>query len=226
MLAMFRFSASLIVCFLFFSSKMINAQTHVIEPVFNKNENLVYQFIETRFNQNANGYFSFLMYDTTYMIFKVKEVNDSMTYLDFNHADYFKDGKPFIDESNQKDLFKTETYKIALNKKGEFVELLNWEFFAALLIDNLKIDFLQNKIDSNTLKLYYIQYHNQAVVEEVVIPRLIELFSYFGKTYTEGKSQSVNKSIINPFGGEAIEKTCNFSIYKNSNFKNSVFFER
>ena len=33
---------------------------------------------------------------------------------------------------------KTETYQIALTPKGEFIELVNWEFFAQVLIDNIK----------------------------------------------------------------------------------------
>jgi hypothetical protein len=214
-----------LVCLFLYSGKTINAQTYSFIPSFKKNEKLVYQEIETKFRQNNNGYYTFLMYDTTYMIFNVVDVNDSMTIIEYNHADYFKDGKPSIDESNQKDLFKTETYRIALNNKGEFIELINWEFFAALLIDNLKIDFLEKKIDSNTLKMYYVQYHNQAVVEEVVIPSIIELFKYHGQTVTESISQNMAKEILNPFGGDPIEKSCSFKLYKNNNFKNSVFLK-
>ncbi|MDP2176646.1 MAG: hypothetical protein Q8K70_12120 [Bacteroidota bacterium] len=200
-------------------------QTIDFFPSFKKNEVLAYQFVETRFRQNLNGHYSFLMYDTTYMLFKVKDINDSNTVLEFKYADYYKNGQGLYDEINQHDLFKTQPYLISLDPKGEFIELINWEFFAALMIDNLKVDYAQKKIDSNTLKYFYIQYHNQEIVEKAVIPKVIEMLAFFGKTYTEGVSYNVAKEVVNPFGGSPIEKSCSFVLNKLPGFKNSMVFK-
>ncbi|MEX0595623.1 MAG: hypothetical protein WD512_03910 [Candidatus Paceibacterota bacterium] len=74
-------------------------------PSFKKNEVLAYQIVETRFRQNLNGHYNFLMYDTTYFLFKVKDVNDSNTVIEFKYADYYKNGQGLYDEINQHDLF-------------------------------------------------------------------------------------------------------------------------
>ena len=58
-------------------------------PVFKTGDKLVYQLIETKFKQNNGGYYLYLMYDTTYMVFNVKEKNDSQTLIYLNYADGF-----------------------------------------------------------------------------------------------------------------------------------------
>ena len=216
--------------FILFSVSSLSAQTteEIIKtdfvPQFKTGERLVYQLVETKFRQNVNGHFTFLMYDTSYMVFKVKEVSDTLVLIDFNYSDYFKNGIFSNDEMNKFNFLKTETYQVALTPKGEFVELVNWEFFAQVLIDNIKKEYQANLLDSNTLKYYYINYHNQEIVEETVIPRVIEFLEFFAQSYSTDKTYSIAKEIVNPFGGEPIQKSVPFRLTQKPTFKNSMFF--
>jgi hypothetical protein len=79
-------------------------------------------------------------------------------------------------------------------------------------------------LDSNTLKYYYINYHNQEIVEETVIPRVIEFLEFFGQSYSTDKTYSIAKEIVNPFGGEPIQKSVPFRLTQKPTFKNSMFF--
>jgi hypothetical protein len=98
--------------FILFSVSSLSAQTteEIIKtdfvPQFKTGERLVYQLVETKFRQNVNGHFTFLMYDTSYMVFKVKEVSDTLVLIDFNYSDYFKNGVFSNDEMNKFNFLK------------------------------------------------------------------------------------------------------------------------
>lgn len=188
-----------------------------------KNDRLVYRVAETKFRQNMQGVYSFLLYDTTFMLFHVRDENDSMLFIDLNYADYFKNNAIETDEINKNDLLKTETYQMAFTKKGQFIELINWESFASLLIQNLKNDYLTQKIDSLTLKYYFLEYHKQRYVENLLIPRAIELFEFNGEILNNVDTFKITKILKNPFGGNDLLKTNDIKFYTDSKFKNSIF---
>ncbi len=191
-------------------------------PNFKKGERLVYQIVETKFKQNPNGHYLFLMYDTSYLVFNVTEKNDSQTLIDFNYADAMIDGKVYNENNNY---LRTETYKLVLSPKGEFIELSNWEFFASVLIQNTKILYANRGIDSNTLKYYYLFYHSQENVEKTVLPRVLELFDILGETYHLETNYSLAREMVNPFQGNNLLKSCSFKPFKTAAYPNSVFFE-
>lgn len=188
-----------------------------------KNDRLVYRVAETKFRQNMQGAYSFLLYDTTFMLFHVRDENDSMLFIDLNYADYFKNNAIETDEINKNDLLKTETYQMAFTKKGKFIELINWESFASLLIQNLKNDYLTQKIDSLTLKYYFLEYHKQRYIENLLIPRAIELFEFNGVILNNVDTFKITKILKNPFGGNDLLKTNDIKFYTDSKFKNSIF---
>lgn len=195
-------------------------------PQFKKGERMVYQLVETKFRQNPNGHYVELMYDTSYMMFNVTEKNDSQTMVDFRYADAIINEQPYVEPlpKNIPNKLKTETYKLVLDNKGEFIELSNWESFRTILVDNLKLSYLTRHLDSNSLKYYYMFYQQQDNVEKTVIPRVLELFDIFGKTYQLENTYSLAREIVNPFGGQNLLKSCPFRPFLDSRFPNSVFF--
>ena len=193
-------------------------------PSYKKGDRMVYQLVETKFRQNFNGFFYYLQYDTSYMVFNVTDKNDSQVLMDFNFADAIINGKSFNDPSTQSNFLKTETYKLVFTNKGEFVELSNWELFASILIQNIKLSYRNQTIDSNALKYYYLYYHDQEKVEYAVIPRVLELFNIAGDSYNLETTYSLAREIVNPFGGNNLQKSCMFKPYKEAKYPNSVFF--
>ena len=219
------FSASLFV----YSSLVAQEQMPVIDftPSFKSGDRLIYQLVETQFRQNANGHYLYLMYDTSYMVFNVKERNDSQTLVDYNYTHDLKfksDGKVLYEQTANPDYLHTETYNLVLNGKGEFLELSNWELFSTILIENIKVLYKKNQLDSNTLKYYYLYYQNQENVEKTVIPKVLELFDLFGKSYQLENSYSLAREMVNPFRGQNLLKSCIFKPYKDMQYPNSVFF--
>lgn len=210
-----------------FSSLQAQEQTQVeFIPSLKKGERMVYRLVETKFKQNPNGHYLYLMYDTSYMVFNVTDKNDSQTLVDFNYADAIIDGAIYNEPpiNNNPNYLRTETYKIVLDNTGKFIELSNWEYFASFMIENLKLQYTANLIDSNTLKYYYLYYHNQENVEKSIIPRVLELFDIYGKTYTLENNYSLAREIVNPFKGRNLLKSCTFKPYRDAKFPNSVFF--
>lgn len=210
-------------------SAMYGQETSTVDfiPSLRKGERMVYQLVETKFRQNGSGHFLYLMYDTSYMMFSVSDKNDSQTLVDFNYADAIINGAIYNEPAPANippNFLRTETYKLVLDKNGEFEELSNWEFFSSVLIQNLKMNYKANLIDSNTLKYYYVYYQNQDNVEKAVLPRVLELIDIFGKTYQLENNYSIAREIINPFQGKNLLKSCNFKLYKDPQYPNSVFF--
>jgi hypothetical protein len=208
-----------------YSTLMAQEQTLVdFTPSFKTGDRLVYQMVETNFRQNPNGHYLWLMYDTSYMVFNVKEKNDSQTLVDFNYADAIIDGKLYNEESKFPNYLRTETYNLVLDSKGEFLELSNWDKFASIVIQNMKVLYQQKKLDSNSLKYYYLYYHNQENVEKAVLSRVLELFDLFGKTCELENTYSFAREIVNPFNGAPLQKSCAFKPSKNVKYPNSIFF--
>jgi hypothetical protein len=193
-------------------------------PSFKTGDRLVYQLVETNFRQNINGYYVSLMYDTSYMVFNVREKNDSQTLIDFNYADAVIDGKLYNQKTAYPDYLRTETYNIVLDSKGEFLELSNWEKFASIAINNVKVAYQSRNLDSNTLKYYYVYYHSQENVEKAVLPKVLELFDLFGKSCEMESTYSIAREMVNPFGGNNLLKSCSFKPIKDPKYPNSVFF--
>lgn len=193
-------------------------------PKWKKGEKFVYQLAETKYKQNPYGQFLYIQYDTSYIIFNVTDKNDSNTLVDLNYAKGYYNGIPTKDVMNAPDLLQTETYQLVFDKNGEFIELSNWEDFAKILINNLKVEYKNNLLDSNTLKYYYVYYHSQENVEKTVLPRVLDLTDLFGKTYTLETDYSIAKEIINPFGGQNLLKSGSYRAFRDSKIKNSVFF--
>ena len=191
-------------------------------PAFKNGERLVYQIVETKYKQNLSGHYLYLMYDTSYMVFNVTEKNDSQTLIDFNYADAMINGAVY--NENKNDYLRNATYKLVLNATGEFVEISNWEQFAGALIQNTKVLYTRKQIDSNTLKYYYLYYHNQENVEKTILPRVLELFDILGKSYHLETNYSLAREIVNPFQGNNLLKSCMFKPFKDANYPNSVFF--
>lgn len=218
-----------VVCSVFLTSFAAFAQNLppvYFVPRFKQGERLIYKMVETKFKQNLNGHYLELMYDTSYMVFNITEKNDTQTLIDFNYAHTIINNEPYNEVNfSYPNRLQTETYKIVLDYKGEFVELANWEFFGNILVENLKNYYLNNMLDSNTLKYYYLHYKVQENVEKAVIPRLLEIFDIFGKTYYLGNSYSLAREMVNPFGGKNLLKSCTFKPDMNVAFPNSVFFE-
>ena len=192
------------------------------EMSFKKNDRYVYRNAEMKFRQNMRGVYSDILYDTSFFLLHVRDLNDSLNFIDFNYADYFKNNKLETDPINENDILKTETYQMSFSKEGRFIELLNWESFASVLIQNLKREYLAKQIDSNTLKQYYLMYHKQAYVEYVLLPRVLEVFDFVGYEFSNTEKYFSQKYIKNPFGGKDLEKDCFFEISKNNSHKNSV----
>jgi len=208
-----------------YSTLLAQEQTPIeFTPGFKNGDRLVYQLVETKFKQNINGHYLYLMYDTSYMVFNVKEKNDSQTLIDFNYADAIIDGKIYNEETKYPNYLRTETYNLVLDAKGEFLELSNWEKFASIVIQNVKMSYLSKNLDSNTLKYYYLYYHNQENVEKSVIPRVLELFDLFGKSCQLESTYSIAREMVNPFGGNNLLKSCPFKPFKDPKYPNSVFF--
>jgi|GEM_PF-1442008 hypothetical protein len=193
-------------------------------PRYKKGDKMVYQLVETKFRQNFNGFFYYIQYDTSYLVFNVTEKNDSQVLMDFNYADAIINGKVYNEPTAQPNFLRSETYKLVFTEKGEFVELSNWEMFASVLIQNIKQSYRNQTMDSNALKYYYLYYHDQEKVEFAVIPRVLELFNIAGDTYNLETSYSLAREIVNPFGGNNLQKSCLFKPYKDAKFPNSVFF--
>jgi hypothetical protein len=195
-------------------------------PGLRKGERMVYQLAETKFRQNASGHYLYLMYDTSYLMFSIADKNDSQILVDFNYADAIINGAIYNEPppNNLPNYLRTETYKLVLDKNGEFIELSNWEFFSTVLIQNLKISYKANLIDSNTLKHYYLYYQKQDNVEKAVLPRVLELIDIYGKSYQLENTYSLAREIVNPFKGKNLLKSCIFKPYKDPSFPNSVFF--
>lgn len=193
-------------------------------PALKKGDKMVYQLVETTFRQNSNGHYLYLRYDTSYMIYRVTEKNDSQTLMDFNYADAWINNDFFNISTPKPDYLRSETYKLVFNAKGQFIELSNWEFFAGVLINNLKELYMNKQIDSNTLKYYYVYYHNQEYVEKAVIPRVLEMVDILGETYHLETNYSLAREMVNPFEGNNLSKSCIFRATKDNKFPNSVFF--
>ncbi len=214
-------------CLFAYSTLLAQEQTQVdFIPSLKKGDKMAYQLVETKFKQNPNGHFLYLMFDTSYMVFNVTDKNDSQTLVDFNYADAIINGSIYNETppNNLPNYLRTETYKLVLDNTGKFIELSNWEFFASALIQNLKIQYKANMLDSNTLKYYYLYYHSQDNVEKAVIPRVLELIDIYGKTYYLENDYSLAREIVNPFKGRNLLKSCTFKPFKDSKFPNSVFF--
>ncbi len=208
-----------------YSTLMAQEQTPIdFSPSFKIGDKLVYQLVETKFKQNHSGHYLYLMYDTSYMFFNVREKNDSQTLIDFNYADAIIDGKIYNEETQYPNYLRTETYNLVLDSKGEFLELSNWEKFAAIVIQNVRLAYMSKNLDSNTLKYYYMYYQNQENVEKSVIPRVLELFDLFGKSCQLESNYSIAREMVNPFGGNSLLKSCSFKTFKESKYPNSVFF--
>lgn len=214
-------------CLFAYSSLMAQDQSTIdFTPQFKKGDRLVYQLIETKFKQNANGHYLELMYDTSYMLFNVTEKNDTQTLVDLNYADAIVNNLPYNEPLPNKspNLLRTETYKLVLDNKGEFIELNNWEYFSNILVNNLKMSYKAKALDSNTLKYYYLYYHYQDNVEKAVLARVIELFDIFGKSYQLENTYNVAREMVNPFGGRNLLKSCPFKPFLDMRYPNSVFF--
>jgi hypothetical protein len=214
-------------CVVFFISSFAFSQSQApvdFIPSFKNNERIIYQLVETKFKQNQNGHYLYLMYDTSYMVFNVNETNDSQTIIHFNFADAIINNTIFNLEDTKKEYLRTETYRLVFSPKGEFVELENWELFAGILIDNLKTKYKNNLIDSNTLKYYYIYYHSQENVENAVIARVLDLVDILGESYRMETNYSLAREMVNPFGGANLLKSCTFKPSKVNEYPNSVFF--
>ena len=67
-------------------------------------------------------------------------------------------------------------------------------------------------------------YHNQENVENAVLPRVHELFDILGETYNLETNYSLAREMVNPFGGNNLQKSCLFRPRKDSKYPNSVFF--
>ncbi len=201
-----------------------NENAYDFAPKWKKGDKFVYQLAETKFKQNPYGQYLYIQYDTSYMIFNVADKNDSGIYVNLNYADGYYNGIPTNDVMNAPDLLQTQTYQLVFDTRGEFIELANWETFAQILINNLKIEYKNNLLDSNTLKYYYIYYHNQENVEKTVLPRVLELTELLGKTYTTETDYTIAKELVNPFGGQNVMKSGTFRVSKDPRIKNSVFF--
>ncbi len=213
-------------CLFAYSSLMSQGESYFdFTPKWKKGDKFVYQLAETKYKQNPYGQFLYIQYDTSYMIFNVTDKNDSNTLVNLNYAKGYYNGIPTKDVMNAPDLLQTETYQLVFDSKGEFIELSNWENFAKILINNLKIEYKNNLLDSNTLKYYYIYYHSQENVEKTVLPRVLELTDLFGKTYTAETDFTIAKEIVNPFGGQNLMKSGTFRAFKDPKSKNSVFFK-
>ncbi len=202
------------------------------ETLYNFNINLkkgdkfVYEYVETKYKKNNNGHFLYVQYDTTYFVFDVALKTDSgSTVLNFKHYDYYNNGNAEFDDVNKNNLLRTENYQILLDKNGAFVQLLNWEDFAKILIQNLKISYSKREIDSNNLKYYYLYYHKELNVEKTVLSKLFELFKLYGESYKLGTSYNLSKEILNPFAGYDIVKPGKFEVSLTNSIKNSVFFK-
>lgn len=189
-----------------------------------KGDKFVYQLAETKFQQNPNGQYLYLQYDTTYMLFNVADKNDTNIIINLNYADAYYNGIPSNDVMTAQSILQTGTYQLVFGANGEFIELQNWELFAQVLINNIKISYVNKEIDSNTLKYYYVYYHNQENVEKAVIPRVIELMDIYGESYIMGTNYYLAREVINPFGGENLLKSGGFKVVTNDEIKNSVFF--
>jgi hypothetical protein len=208
-----------------YSTLLAQEQTAIdFSPAFKSGDRLVYQLVETKFKQNNNGHYLYLMYDTSYMVFNVKEKNDSQTLIDFNYADAIVNDRLYNEETKYPNYLRTETYNLVLDNKGEFLELSNWEKFASIVIDNIKLSYLSKNLDSNALKYYYLYYHNQENVEKSVIPRVLELFDLFGKSCQLESTYSFARELVNPFGGKNLLKSCPFRMFKDPKYPNSTFF--
>ncbi len=193
-------------------------------PKWKKGDKFVYQLAETKFKQNPYGQYLYIQYDTSYMIFNVADKNDSNILVNMNYSDGYYNGIPTNDVMRAPDLLQTETYQLVFNTKGEFIELANWENFARILINNIKVEYSNNQLDSNTLKYFYVYYHNQENVEKTVLARVLELTDLYGKVYNAETNYSIAKEIINPFGGMNLMKSGSFKAYKDNKVKNSIFF--
>jgi hypothetical protein len=208
-----------------YSTLLAQDQTPIdFTPAFKTGDRLVYQLVETQFKQNRHGHYLYLMYDTSYMVFHVKEKNDSQTLIDFNYADAIIDGKIYNEPTKYPNYLRTETYNLVLDARGEFLELSNWEKFAGIVIQNLRMTYLAKGMDSNSLKYYYLHYHSQENVERAVIPRVLELFDLFGKSCQLESTYSIAREIVNPFNGGSLLKSCAFRPFKEAKYPNSVFF--
>jgi len=209
-----------------FAYSAITAQTEnyfEFKTNFKKGEKFTYQLAETKFKQNQNGQYLYLQYDTTYMMFEVAEKNDSNTIINLNYADAIYNGIAVNDPMTAKSILQTETYQLVFAPNGEFIELQNWDKFAQALINNIKISYFNKEIDSNTLKYYYVFYHNQENVEKTVIPRILDLMSLYGESYNIGTNYYLAKEVVNPFGGMNLMKSVIFKASIIDNLKNSVF---
>lgn len=221
------FKNLILITFLFFFSiaksfSQDNLRTN-FEMSFKKNDRFVYRQAEMKFKQNMQGVYSDILYDTTFFLLHVRDLNDSLYFIDFNLADYYKNDKLETDPINENDILKIETYQLSFSKEGRFVELLNWESFASVLIQNLKREYFAKQIDSNTLKQYYLMYHKQEYVEYLLLPRVIELFEFVGYEFSNTDKYYTQKYIKNPFGGKDLVKDCYFEIAKDNTYRNSVF---
>ncbi len=190
-----------------------------------KGDKIVYQLSELKFKQNPYGQYLYMQYDTSYMIFNVIEKTDSNTLINLNFADGYYNGIPTNDVMDGIDPLKTETYELAFNNQGAFIELLNWEKFAGILIQNLKTSYINKEIDSLTLKYYYVYYHNQSNVEKTLLPRMLELTSLYGEKYVINTRYTQAREVVNPFGGDNLMKSGTFYAYTLPEFKNSTFFK-
>src|SRR5690606_15874927 len=97
-------------------------------PEFKQGDKMIYRLVESRFKQNMQGHYLELMYDTSFLVFKVREKNDSQILMDMNYAHAIINGEIYNDINPQlPNLLQTETYQLVLSKKGEFIELANWD---------------------------------------------------------------------------------------------------
>src|SRR5690606_16531750 len=150
---------------------------------------------------------------------------DSQILMDMNYAHAIINGEIYNDINPQlPNLLQTETYQLVLSKKGEFIELANWDYFKKVLIVNLTQNYESKLIDSNVLKGYYLYYQYQENVEATVIPRVLELFEVFGKSCIIDNAIPLAREMVNPFGGANLQKSISFIAQKESKFPNSVFF--
>ncbi len=202
-----------------------NENCYDFSPKWKKGDKFVYQLAETKFKQNPYGQYLYIQYDTSYMIFNVIDRTDTGIVINMNYSDGYYNGIPTNDVMNAPDLLQTETYQLVFDSKGEFIELANWETFARILINNIKVEYSNNQIDSNSLKYFYLYYHSQENVEKTVLPRALELFDLYGKTYSIETSNNIAKEVVNPFGGQNLMKSGTFKLFKEPKVKNSIFFK-
>ncbi|MBC7425244.1 MAG: hypothetical protein H7321_01810 [Bacteroidia bacterium] len=215
------FSACVFVHTAAFSQKI--EPTISFYPSFKAGETVVYQLAEKRFQQNPQGHFISLQEDTSYYVFKVTEVKDSFTLVDFNYAESYADNQIVKNEFTTHNPLKTETYKLLLDSKGNLIELTNWERFRTILTFNLIQSYKAHEIDSMTLKYYYLYYENQQNVEDAVIKPVSDFLYILGKEYVPNQDYTIAKEIVNPFGGENLQKSCKLNVTQLENLKNSVF---